>query len=71
MKNWFEQNAVGMSLNNLSELYYSQGEYAQAEPLLKRASDNREDFRPGASSCGRQPREHGGDISSYRSEAGS
>jgi tetratricopeptide (TPR) repeat protein len=33
---------VGISLNNLAELYYAQGRYTEAEPLHKRAFGIRE-----------------------------
>ena len=32
---------LGGSLNNLAELYYNQGQYAQAEPLYKRSLADR------------------------------
>jgi tetratricopeptide (TPR) repeat protein len=33
---------VAVSLNNLAKLYYAQGQYAQAEPLYRRALAIRE-----------------------------
>jgi tetratricopeptide (TPR) repeat protein len=47
---------VAMSLNNLAALYRTQGAYAKAEPLYKRALAIREQaFGPATSRCGGEP----------------
>jgi tetratricopeptide (TPR) repeat protein len=61
---------VAQSLNNLALLYRTQGQYAQAEPLLL-AGDLREGPRPGSSLCGHEPEQPRGAPSENWSGTGS